>query len=168
MNRRQMLGAAGAMLALGPQAMAQAKVQAGAMPVMLPPRLKAGDTVGLIEPASATWEPFAIQLIEEALSNLGLKSKRAHNILDRDGYFAGDDKARAGGVNQMFADPDVNAIMSVRGGWGTARILPHLDFDMIGQNPKALIGYSDITALHLAIHAKTGLVTFHGPVGISA
>jgi muramoyltetrapeptide carboxypeptidase len=167
-----MLGAAGAMLALGPQAgmgaLAQAKVQPGGMPVLLPPRLKAGDTVGLIEPASATWEPFAIQLIEEALGNLGLKSKRAHNILDRDGYFAGDDKARADGVNQMFGDTDVNAIMSVRGGWGTARILPHLDFDLIGQNPKALIGYSDITALHLAIHAKTKMVTFHGPVGISA
>lgn len=100
MNRRQMLGATGAMLTLGPQiameAMAQAKAASGAMPVMLPPRLKAGDTVGLIEPASATWDPFAIALIEEALANLGLKSKRAHNILDRDGYFAGDDKARAG------------------------------------------------------------------------
>jgi muramoyltetrapeptide carboxypeptidase len=168
MNRRQLLGVAGAMLALGPQAMAQAQAKTGGLPVLLPPRLKAGDTVGLIEPASATWEPFAIQLIEEALSKLGLKSKRAHNILDRDGYFAGDDKARADGVNQMFADPDVNAIMSVRGGWGTARILPYLDFDLIGQNPKALIGYSDITALHLAIHAKTGMLTFHGPVGISA
>ena len=63
MNRRQMLGAAGAMLALGPQAMAQAQAKTGGLPVLLPPRLKAGDTVGLIEPASATWEPFAIQLI---------------------------------------------------------------------------------------------------------
>jgi len=168
MNRRQMLGAAGAVLALGPQAVAQAKAASGTMPLLLPPRLKAGDTVGLIEPASATWEPFAITLIEEALANLGLKSKRAHNILDRDGYFAGDDKARAGGVNQMFADPEVAAIMSVRGGWGTARILPYLDFDLIRQNSKVLIGYSDITALHMAIHAKTGMVTFHGPVGISA
>ena len=168
MNRRQMLGMASAMLALGSQAMKAAAQANAKTPVLLPPRLKAGDTVGLIEPASATWEPFAIQLIEEALGNLGLKSKRAHNILDRDGYFAGDDTARADGVNQMFADPEVGAIMSVRGGWGTARILPHLDFGLIGQNPKALIGYSDVTALHLAIHAMTGLVTFHGPVGISA
>ena len=172
MNRRQMLSAAGAVLALGSQAgmgaAAQTKASIGGLPLVLPPRLKAGDTVGLIEPASATWEPFAITLIEEALANLGLKSKRAHNILGRDGYFAGDDKARAEGVNAMFGDSNVNAIMSVRGGWGTARILPYLDFDLIRQNPKALIGYSDITALHLALQAKTGMVTFHGPVGISA
>ena len=156
------------MLALGGVPLAQANAQTAALPAILPPRLKAGDTVGLIEPASATWEPFAITLIEEAIANLGLKSKRAPNILGRDGYFAGDDKARAEGVNAMFADTDVNAIMAVRGGWGTARILPWLDFDLIRQNPKALIGYSDITALHLSIQARTGLVTFHGPVGISA
>ena len=156
------------MLALGGVPLAQANAQTGGVPVLLPPRLKAGDTVGLIEPASATWEPFTITLIEEAIGNLGLKVKRAPNILGRDGYFAGDDKARADGVNAMFADSDVNAIMAVRGGWGTARILPWLDFDLIRQNPKALIGYSDITALHLAIQARTGLVTFHGPVGISA
>ena len=167
MNRRQMMAAASAMLALGAP-LTQANAQAAGSPVLLAPRLKKGDTVGLIEPASATWEPFAITLIEEAISALGLKAKRAPNILERDGYFAGDDRARAEGVNAMFRDSSVDAIMSVRGGWGTARILPYLDFDLIRQNPKALIGYSDITALHLAIHAKTGLVTFHGPVGISA
>ena len=67
----------------------------------------------------------------------------------------------------LFADPDVDAILAVRGGWGCARILPLLDYDVIRQNPKPLIGYSDITALLLAIYAKTGLVTFHGPVGVS-
>lgn len=167
MNRRQVISAASAMLALGAPLM-RASAQTSGSPVLLPPRLKKGDTVGLIEPASATWEPFSIALIEEAIATLGLKTKRAPNILDRDGYFAGDDKARADGVNAMFGDSSVNAIMSVRGGWGSARTLPYLDFDLIRQNPKALIGYSDITALHLAIHARTGLVTFHGPVGISA
>ena len=158
-----MTGAAAAAMSLGlpPAALARNPKP------LLAPRLKEGDTVGLIEPASATFEPFSITLVEEALAALGLKVVRAGNILARDGYFAGDDKARAEGVNAMFRDPEVDAILSVRGGWGSARLLPHLDFSMIGKNPKALIGYSDVTALHLAIHAKTGLVTFHGPVGLS-
>ncbi len=164
MDRRQMISAAaGAAIAMG-----LPSGRAAGPATLLAPRLKEGDTVGLIEPASASWEPFSITLIEEAMAALGLKAKRAPNILDRDGYFAGDDKARGEGVNAMFRDRSVDAIMSVRGGWGSARVLPFLDFEMIGKNPKALIGYSDITALHLAIHAKTGLVTFHGPVGISA
>jgi muramoyltetrapeptide carboxypeptidase len=67
----------------------------------------------------------------------------------------------------MFADPEVRAIHCVRGGWGCARLLPLLDWQTISRNPKILLGYSDITALLLALHAKTGLVTFHGPVGTS-
>ncbi len=131
-------------------------------------RLKPGDTVGLIEPASATWDPFDIQLAEEALAKLGLRSKRAAHLLGRAGYFSGEAKDRATDVNVMFADPSVAAILAIRGGWGCARILPYLDYAAIRANPKILIGYSDITALHMAIQAKTGLVTLHGPVGVSA
>ena len=67
----------------------------------------------------------------------------------------------------MFTDAAVKAVLPVRGGWGCARILPHLDFDAIRRNPKVLVGYSDLTALILAVQAKTGLVAFHGPNGAS-
>jgi LD-carboxypeptidase N-terminal domain len=128
-----------------------------------PPRLRVGDTVGLIEPATASDEPFQIQLVEEAIVAMGLKPKRAPHILDRYGYLAGRDKDRAADVNAMFADKDVKAIFAVRGGWGSARLLPYLDWDIIRANPKLLTGFSDITALHMAIAAKGGFVTLHGP-----
>jgi muramoyltetrapeptide carboxypeptidase len=132
-----------------------------------PRRLQPGDTVGLVDPASATWEPVSIEVIEESLAALGFKTKRGANLLARRGYFAGSDEQRAADLNAMFADPEVRAIHCVRGGWGSARLLPLLDWPMMAKNPKILLGYSDITALLLSIFARTGLVTFHGPVGIS-
>ena len=80
------------------------------------PRLKAGDTVGLIEPASASDGALDIQLVEEVVVALGLKSKRGEHLLKRDGYLAGTDRERAADVNTMFADPDVRFILAVRGG----------------------------------------------------
>ncbi len=133
-----------------------------------PPRLRVGDTVGLIEPASASDEPFQIQLVEEAIVAMGLKPKRAPHILDKYGYLAGADRDRATDVNAMFADKDVRAIFAVRGGWGSARLLPFLDWDIIRANPKLLTGFSDITALHMAIAAKGGFISLHGPNGGSA
>ena len=133
-----------------------------------PPRLRVGDTVGLIEPASASDEPFQIQLVEEAIVAMGLKPKRAPHILNRYGYLAGADKDRASDVNTMFADKDVRAIFAVRGGWGSARLLPYLDWDVIRANPKLLTGFSDITALHMAIAAKGGFISLHGPNASSA
>jgi muramoyltetrapeptide carboxypeptidase len=82
----------------------------------------------------------------------------------RRGYLAGTDAERAADVNAMFADPEVDGIIAMRGGYGCARILPLLDYQTIAQNPKILVGYSDVTALLLAIYQRTGLVTFHGPV----
>lgn len=131
-------------------------------------RLAPGDTIGLIEPASASTEPFDLTLVEETIRALGFKPKRAAHLLDRYGYLAGQDRDRASDVNAMFADKSVQAIFAVRGGWGCARLLPYLDYDLIRANPKPLMGYSDITALHMAIQAKTGLVTFHGPNASSA
>ena len=135
--------------------------------ILKPPRLKAGDTVGLINPAGATFHPADVTVIEETLAALGLGMKAGENILDRYGYLAGDDKARAKDVNNMFADPEVSALLSLRGGWGCNRLLDLLDYQAISRNPKILMGYSDITSLLLATNAKTGLVTFHGPVGVS-
>jgi muramoyltetrapeptide carboxypeptidase len=132
-----------------------------------PPRLKAGDTVGLINPAGATFHPDDVNYAAETLAALGLKMKTGEHLLDRYGYLAGTDTARADDINNMFADPDIAAIFTLRGGWGCNRLLEFLDYDTIAGNPKILMGYSDITSLLLALNAKTGLVTFHGPVGTS-
>ena len=117
--------------------------------------------------AGPTWHPVDIEIVTEILAALDLKVKRGRHLLDRYGYLAGQDADRAADVNDMFADPGVHAILAVRGGWGCNRILPLLDYDLIRRHPKILMGYSDITSLLLAIYARTGLVTFHGPVGVS-
>ncbi len=97
----------------------------------------------------------------------GFKVVYTKNILARYGYFAGTDEQRASDVNEMFKRNDVDGIVCARGGWGCSRILPLLDYDIIKNNPKVLIGYSDVTALLYGIYKETGLVCFHGPVGIS-
>jgi muramoyltetrapeptide carboxypeptidase len=132
-----------------------------------PPRIRAGDTIGLMIPSSANWDPLDLDVLLEVLAALGLKGKLGAHVNDRYGYLAGRDADRAADLNAMFRDPEVRAIHCIRGGWGAARLLPLIDFDAVARNPKALIGYSDITALLLALHACTGLVTFHGPNGAS-
>jgi muramoyltetrapeptide carboxypeptidase len=145
-----------------------APLEAAATRFTKPRRLRPGDTIGLIEPATASDEAFQLTLVEEAVTAMGLKPRRAANLFDRHGYLGGTDEARAAGVNAMFRDPEVKAIFAVRGGWGSARMLPLLDWPMIRANPKLLLGFSDITALHMAIAAKAGFVTLHGPNGGSA
>jgi muramoyltetrapeptide carboxypeptidase len=140
---------------------------AAAIEPVRPARLAPGDVVGLVDPASATWEPIDIDIVEDTLTALGLVAKRGAHLLDRRGSLAGTDRDRAADVMAMFTDPSVKAVLPVRGGWGCARILPHLDFEAIRRNPKVLMGYSDLTALLLSIQARTGLVTFHGPNGAS-
>ena len=134
--------------------------------ILKPPRLKVGDTVGLINPASPI-EPKDIEQVKQTLAGLGLKVKLGAHILDRYGYLAGTDANRAADVNAMFADASVQAILTLRGGWGCNRILPLLHYDRYRASPKILMGYSDITALLLAIYARSGIVTFHGAVGTS-
>ena len=167
LNRRHILAGVAAALSASPVFATQTAPRA-AQGHRKPARLRKGDTVGLIEPASASDEPFQLQLVEEAIVAMGLKPKRAPHILDRYGYLAGRDKDRAADVNAMFADKDVKAIFAVRGGWGSARLLPYLDWDVIRANPKLLTGFSDITALHMAIAAKAGFTTLHGPNAGSA
>ncbi len=132
---------------------------------LLPPALNKGDTVGLVSPSSATSDRLSLQLAREAMEAFGLTVKTGAHYDARHGHLAGSDAERAGDLNAMFADKQVKAIVCVRGGSGAARLLPLLDYDRIRANPKILLGYSDITALHCAIQAKTGLVTFHGQIG---
>ena len=135
--------------------------------LLKPPRLRRGAGVGLISPASATFEREQLELVVDAVQALGLVPHLAPHLLDRYGYLAGKDRDRAADINQFFADPEVDALLPLQGGWGSSRVLPYLDYDTIRQNPKILVGFSDITALLLGIYAQTGLVTFHGPHGLT-
>jgi muramoyltetrapeptide carboxypeptidase len=137
-----------------------------ALQAILPRRLAGGDTVGIVAPASATFQTVDVSIAQESLQALGLKVKLGRHVLARHGYLAGADKDRADDINGFFADDSVKAVLPIRGGWGSSRVLPHLDYELIRRNPKVVVGYSDITALHLAIQARTGLVTFHGPNGM--
>jgi muramoyltetrapeptide carboxypeptidase len=162
--------AAGLMESLPPSTEQLAPAARAARPpssVRKPRRLRPGSIVGVVDPASATWDPIDVDIVVESLAVLGLKAKLGEHLLDRRGYLAGRDEDRAADVMAMFTDPDVAAVQALRGGWGCARLLPHLDFDAIGRNPKVLLGYSDITALLLPVFAKSGFVTFHGMNGAS-
>ncbi|KAA3613761.1 MAG: LD-carboxypeptidase [Calditrichaeota bacterium] len=133
-----------------------------------PPALQPGDTIGLVAPASVLFEANrTIIEAEEKMHELGFKTKVGKNIRKRRGYLAGNIEERIADLHDMFRDDEIKAIVAVRGGYGSAQLLPHLDYELIRKHPKILVGYSDITALALGIYVKTGLVTFHGPVAIS-
>ena len=131
-----------------------------------PPKLNKGDTVGLIAPGSYITQAQLEESIKNA-EDLGYKVKYTNRILDKHGYLAGNDQVRADDIHEMFEDKNVKAILAVRGGYGCARLLPMLDYELIKRNPKIIIGYSDITSLLYGIYEKTELVCFHGPVGTS-
>ena len=122
----------------------------------------------MVAPSAAPNDPERIRFAIDTIESLGFKVKPGAHLYDREGYLAGSDAARAADLNAMFADDGVDAIWCVRGGYGASRILPALDYALMQRKPKALIGYSDITALHVAIHRHAGLVTFHGPVAFRA
>ena len=131
--------------------------------MLKPRRLREGSTIGLISPASAA-DP---QKIDAGIANLekrGFRVKEGRSTRTRQGYLAAPDAARLRDLHAMFADPEVDAIMCIRGGYGTGRLLPFIDYELIRENPKILIGFSDITFLELAILKMTGLVTFNGPM----
>ena len=128
-----------------------------------PRRLAEGQTVAIVAPASVTYESLQLQLALEALEAMGLKAKVGEHVMDRFGYLAGHDRDRAADINAAFVDSKVDAVFALRGGWGASRLLPFIDFDAIRDNPKIMLGYSDITSLLNAIYAKSGVVSFHGP-----
>jgi len=136
------------------------------MKQIFPPKIQKRDTIGLITPAGVITHKQLDETIQK-LTNLGLKTYYLPSVLSKYGYFAGTDNERAEELMHMFTNKNIDAIWCVRGGYGGIRILDLLDYKKIKENPKAFIGYSDISALNTAIFQKTGLVTFHGPVGIS-
>lgn len=132
-----------------------------------PAALHTGDTVALISSASHAHNAADIAKARNRLEALGLHVIDGKSIRLKDAYFAGPDNIRAQDINNMFSNPMIKAIFEVRGGWGSARLLDDIDFNIIEANPKIFMGFSDITSLLLAINKKTGLVTFHGPMGAS-
>jgi muramoyltetrapeptide carboxypeptidase len=132
--------------------------------LLRPRRLTPGQTIGVVAPSSPPNEPERLRLAIEIVESLGFHARPGAHLFDRDGYLAGTDAARAADLNAMFADDQVDAIWCARGGYGASRLLPALDYARMRANPKPLIGYSDITALHMALHTQAGLVSFHGPV----
>ena len=132
---------------------------------VFPKALKKGDTVALISPASPGHEPDGNDLAVEIVTSLGYKPRVMPNAGKFTRYLAGTDAERAADLNAAFADPSVDAVWCLRGGYGTPRILPLLDYETIRKHPKVFIGYSDITGTLNAINRLTGLVTFHGPNG---
>lgn len=130
---------------------------------MIASRLKKGDTIGLISPAGPE-NPDKIKESIQFLKSLGFNVKEGKHIYDKLGYLAGSDTDRAEDFMNMFADKDVDMILCVRGGYGTMRILPLIDFDIVKQNPKIFAGFSDITTLLNAISQKCNLTTFHSPM----
>jgi muramoyltetrapeptide carboxypeptidase len=131
--------------------------------VIKAPKLKPGDTVGIIAPAS----PPKQEALGKALSfleELGLVVKLGSSVHHKYGYLAGTDEERIEDIHTMFLDSDIKAVICACGGYGTGRLVSELDYELIAKKPKIFWGYSDITFLHTAIHQKTGLVTFHGPM----
>ena len=135
--------------------------------IIKPERLRVGDTVAVVAPASGVSD----ETFDEGLKNLeelGFKTKVGRNARGGQGFLAGTDSERLSDLHWAFQDSEVKGVWCIRGGYGTSRILPKINYDLIKRRPKVFIGFSDITALHLAIFQRTGLITFHGPNGASS
>lgn len=128
-----------------------------------PQRLRFGDTVGIVAPASPAEDPDDVDDFAGALAKLGFKPKLAPNVRKRLGFLAGDDQDRADDLKAMFGDPDVRGIFCLRGGYGSARLLRMLDYHFIRRHAKVFVGFSDITSLHTAFETHARMVSFHGP-----
>jgi len=131
--------------------------------ITVPPFLKSGDTIGIATPAS----PYQAKALQEGIHLLrqwGFQVALGRKRIIRKGYLAGTDRERAEELMQLFADPEVKAILCSRGGYGTLRILDYLDFKNIKAHPKLFMGFSDVTVLLMAFWKKADLMTFHGPM----
>ncbi len=159
MNRRNFLMASGASASL--------MIAAERPALIRPPVLHEGDTVGLITPSTYVSDPDTLAAAERTMKYFRLNAKWGRNVKKKSGYLGGTVQERVDDLHEMFRDPSVKAVFALRGGYGSAQILDRIDYNLIRANPKIFLGYSDITAMHLAIHQKTGLVTFHGPVVLS-
>ncbi len=163
LTRRELMAVCGSLA--GGLAGVPLMARAASQPALIKPkRLRPGMTIGLVAPASSAPEDEDLEAAMDLVRSLGFAVKPAANLFSRTQYLAGTDQQRADDLNAMFADPAIDAIFCERGGYGSGRLLRYLDYDTIAANPKVIMGYSDITAILNAIHLRTGMVTFHGPI----
>ncbi len=127
-------------------------------------KLRKGDTIGFVGPSGAVRTEGAIERAKAEIERMGYKVKLGESCGQVYGYLSGADEVRARDVNAMFMDNEVDAIFCVRGGYGTMRILDLLDYEAIAKHPKIFLGFSDITAMQIAMMNRSDLVTFHGPM----
>ena len=131
--------------------------------MLRPKSLKKGHRIGVVSP-SYWLEKKGLRNAVMVFQKKGYEVQLGDSVYLKDGPFAGTPQQRANDINQMFSDPNIDAIFCARGGYGANRVLPLLDYDLIQSKPKIIMGYSDITAFLTSITQKTGLVTFHGPM----
>lgn len=136
-------------------------------PALLKPnRLQKGDLVAMITPGSYVPDSGLEKAVKN-LEELGLRVAPSKNLRAKYGFVAGTDEQRLEDLHDAFANPEIKAVWCVRGGYGCTRLLPYINYELIRKNAKVFIGYSDITALHLAFLQRAGLIGFHGPVASS-
>ncbi|MGV8146162.1 MAG: S66 peptidase family protein [Alkaliphilus sp.] len=128
-----------------------------------PKALKKENCIGIVAPSS-TASQKEVELSKKQIEEIGFKVKIGKSCYGKYGYLSGGDGLRAKDINTMFEDKDVDAIFCLRGGYGAIRMLDRIDYEIVKKNPKIFVGYSDITAIHIAINQKCKLITFHGPM----
>ena len=126
-------------------------------------RLKPGDTIGVVSPASPSSARSEVTRAKEYLERLGYRVEVGMNVNLKKGFTAASEQERADDINEMFARPDIDAVFVTQGGYGSAQIIDKIDFEQIRKTPKIFTGFSDITSLHLAIQKFCDVVTFYGP-----
>jgi muramoyltetrapeptide carboxypeptidase len=136
----------------------------GSKSVIRPPRLAAGTRVALVAPAGPLPDFDDLRRATALCTALGWEPVAGRHALAQHGYLAGTDEERLSDLNAALNDDSLGAVWCIRGGYGLTRILAGVDFDAAARHPKVVLGFSDVTALLLALHGRTGLVTFHGPV----
>ena len=163
MKRRNFLGSASAALVV--PLLRQSSVAHTPAPDLIRPKaLRPGDTVGVITPSTPVIDPDRLAAAERTMKYFGLRLKMGKNVGKRSADYKTFVDERLDDLHAMFRDPEVKAVFCLRGGYGSPQLLDRIDYDLIRRNPKIFLGFSDITALHLAIHKHSRLVTFHGPV----
>ncbi len=168
MQRRKFITALGAAALVKPlSAPVQTLARQTQKNQIKPRALKPGDTIGVIAPGSAVNSPDDYLLAEELADYLGVNLRYANNVKKGSGYKTRTIEERTDDIHQMFGDKNIAGVFCLRGGYGSGQLLDKIAYGIIKKNPKVFLGYSDITALHLAINKMTGLVTFHGPVMLS-
>ena len=126
-------------------------------------RLKKGDTIGVVAPASPSENRSEISRAKEYLEAMGYKVVIGKNVNKTKGFTSASEQDRADDINEMFARDDVDAVFATQGGYGSAQLIDKIDFELIRNNPKIFTGFSDITSLHLAIQKFSGVMTFYSP-----